>query len=104
MMWLPPIFLSAMWRYSAPFFSTHKNPVRQLVAKSIHNYFFMKSVDNAREGGIVAFITSQGVTNSEQNRPVREWLMDRCGLVSAIRLLNNLFVDSAGNSSATDSL
>ncbi|GHU58595.1 DNA methylase [Bacteroidia bacterium] len=85
-----------------PFFTAHKDPARQLAAKSIHNYFFMKSVDNVREGGIVAFITSQGVMNSEQNRPVREWLMDRCGLVSAIRLPNNLFSNSAGTEVGSD--
>ena len=40
----------------------------------------MKSVDMVREGGLVAFITSQGVLNAEQGRPVREWLMNRCAV------------------------
>ena len=37
--------------------------------RQLHNYFFMKSVDMVREGGLVAFITSQGVLNAEQGRP-----------------------------------
>ncbi|MBF0647419.1 hypothetical protein IR083_01130 [Dysgonomonas sp. GY75] len=39
---------------------------------------FVKSVQAAREGGIIAFITSQGVLNSEQNKPIREYLMNAC--------------------------
>ena len=66
------------------------------------NYFFMKSVDMVREGGLVAFITSQGVLNAEQGRPVREWLMNRCEPVSAIRLPNNLFTEHAGTEVGSD--
>ena len=43
----------------------------------------MKSVDAVREGGVIAFITSQGVADAERNRPVREWLMQRCDIISA---------------------
>jgi hypothetical protein len=62
----------------------------------------MKSVDCVREGGLVAFITSQGVLNSEANRPVREWLMQQCEPVSAIRFPNNLFTDHAGTEVGSD--
>lgn len=62
----------------------------------------MKSVDMVREGGLVAFITSQGVLNAEQGRPVREWLMNRCEPVSAIRLPNNLFTEHAGTEVGSD--
>lgn len=85
-----------------PQFSTNVDPVRRQAARSLHNYFFLKSVDTVREGGIIAFITSQGVMNSERNRPVREWLMDRCDLVSAIRLPNNLFTEHAGTEVGSD--
>ncbi len=85
-----------------PFFSTHTDPVRRQGTRALHNYFFMKSVDTVREGGIIAFITSQGVLNSEQNRPVREWLMQRCEVVSAIRFPNNLFTDHAGTEVGSD--
>ena len=49
-----------------PFFSTHTDPVRRQGTRTLHNYFFMKTVDTVREGGLIAFITSQGVLNAEQ--------------------------------------
>lgn len=85
-----------------PFFSTHTDPVRRQGTRTLHNYFFMKTVDTVREGGIMAFITSQGVLNAEQGRPVREWLMKRCDVVSAIRFPNNLFIDHAGTEVGSD--
>lgn len=85
-----------------PAFSTDKDPVRRQATRTLHNYFFMKSVDTVRDGGIIAFIASQGVMNSERNRPVREWLMNRCDLVSAIRLPNNLFTEHAGTEVGSD--
>ena len=85
-----------------PFFSTHTDPVRRQGTRSLHNYFLMKSVDTVREGGLIAFITSQGMLNSEQGRPVREWLMKRCQVVSAVRFPNNLFTDYAGTEVGSD--
>lgn len=70
--------------------------------KAIHNYFFVKGVESLREGGIMAFITSQGVMNSPNNEPVRKWLMENTNLVSAIRLPNNLFTDYAGTEVGSD--
>ena len=54
------------------------------------------------EGGIVAFITSQGVMNSAMGTPVRQYLMERARLLSAIRLPNNLFTDYAGTEVGSD--
>ena len=85
-----------------PLITNHKNPSVRQSTKAIHNFFFTKSVMAAREGGVIAFITSQGVLNSEQNRPVREYLMENCELVSAVRLPNNLFFDSAGTEVGSD--
>lgn len=85
-----------------PAFSTSTDSIRRQGTRTLHNYFFMKSVDTVRDGGIIAFITSQGVLNSEQNRPVREWLAGRCDVVSAIRLPNNLFTDHAGTEVGSD--
>ncbi|MBN9302537.1 MULTISPECIES: N-6 DNA methylase [Dysgonomonas] len=70
--------------------------------RTIHNYFFVKGVDSLREGGLLAFITSQGVMNSPSNEPVRQWLMENTNLVSAIRLPNNLFTDYAGTEVGSD--
>lgn len=85
-----------------PLFTASTDPSKRMAARSVHNYFFLKSVDMVRDGGLVAFITSQGVLNAEQNRPVREWLMQRCEPVSAIRLPNNLFSDYAGTEAGSD--
>lgn len=85
-----------------PFFSTHTDPVRRQGTRTLHNYFFMKTVDTVREGGVVAFITSQGVLNAEQGRPIREWMMKRCDVVSAVRFPNNLFIDHAGTEVGSD--
>ncbi|WP_291129421.1 N-6 DNA methylase [Dysgonomonas sp. UBA7698] len=82
--------------------SKHEIPAVSQSTKAIHNYFFTKSVMAAREGGLIAFITSQGVLNSEQNKPIREHLMNSCNVVSAIRLPNNLFTEEAGTEVGSD--
>ena len=75
---------------------------RRFAMNSLHNYFFVKGLDAVREGGIVAFITSQGVMNSAMGTPVRQYLMERARLLSAIRLPNNLFADYAGTEVGSD--
>lgn len=85
-----------------PTFSKANDAVKLQATKSIHNYFFLKSIDTLREGGLLAFITSQGVLNSPKNEPIRRRLMEQTHLVSAIRLPNNLFVDNAGTEVGSD--
>ncbi|MFV0590659.1 MAG: N-6 DNA methylase [Draconibacterium sp.] len=85
-----------------PELSNHDNPALKQSTKTIHNYFFAKSVQMVREGGIIAFITSQGVLNSEKNKPIREYLMNNCDIVSVCRLPNNLFTEEAGTEVGTD--
>ena len=74
---------------------------RRSSQKAIHNYFFLKGLDTVRDGGIVAFITSQGVLNSAKTT-VRNELFSQANLVSAIRLPNNLFSDNAGTEVGSD--
>ena len=74
---------------------------RRSAQKAIHNYFFLKGLDTVRDGGIVAFITSQGVLNSAKTS-VRNELFIQANLVSAIRLPNNLFSDNAGTEVGRD--
>lgn len=85
-----------------PLLSKHDIAAVSQSTKAIHNYFFTKSVMAAREGGLIAFITSQGVLNSEHNKPIREHLMNSCNIVSAIRLPNNLFTEEAGTEVGSD--
>ena len=85
-----------------PSFTKSMNLVRQQAAKSLHNYFFLKGLDNLRIGGIMAYITSQGVLDSQANQEIRYQLMQHSRLVSAIRLPNNLFTDGAGTAVGSD--
>lgn len=85
-----------------PSFTKSMNLVRQQAAKSLHNYFFLKGLDNLRIGGIMAYITSQGVLDSQANQEIRYQLMQHSRLVSAIRLPNNLFTDGAGTEVGSD--
>lgn len=79
-----------------------KDAARKQSARSVHNYFFLKATDVLRNGGILAFITSQGVMNSANNKPIRSALMREHNLISAIRLPNNLFADHAGTEVGSD--
>ena len=74
---------------------------RRSAQKAIHSYFFLKGLDTVRDGGIVAFITSQGVLNSAKTS-VRNELFSQANLVSAIRMPNNLFSDNAGTEVGSD--
>ena len=85
-----------------PDYSRSREAALQTAAKSIHNYFFLKGLDAVREGGLVAFITSQGVMNTPGNEAVRTEMMRRADLVSALRLPNNLFADSANTEVGSD--
>ena len=73
------------------------------ITKSIHNYFFAKSLDKVRPGGIVMFITSSFTMNSRDSA-VRQYIMDRADLLGAIRLPNTAFKGNAGTDVVTDIL
>ena len=84
-----------------PLFSTSREAAYRRASKSIHNYFFLKGLDCVREGGIMAFITSQGVMNTA-NPLVRIALMGKADLVCALRLPNNTFIDTANTEVGSD--
>lgn len=79
-----------------------KDKLKQESCKAIHNYFFIKSLDLLREGGVMAFITSTGVADAPSNKAVREYLMKNADLVSAVRLPSNLFKEEANTEVASD--
>ena len=85
-----------------PEFSNSHDTARRSASKTIHNYFFLKSLDAVREGGIVAFITSQGVLDAPTNAPIREYMMRHANLVGVARLPNNLFTENAGTEVGSD--
>ena len=84
-----------------PIYATSKEIAYRQSTKTIHNYFFLKALDSVHEGGLVAFITSQGVANAASPF-VRMELMRRADLVGALRLPNNTFSDNAGTDTGSD--
>ena len=69
----------------------------------IHDYFFAKTLDKVRPGGIVAFVTSSG-TLDKKNPTVRKYIAQRADLLGAIRLPNNAFLANAGTGVVADIL
>jgi len=67
----------------------------------IHDYFFGKTLDKVRPGGVIAFITSKG-TMDKENSAVRKYLAQRADLIGAIRLPNNAFKANAGTEVTSD--
>ncbi|MGN0462466.1 MAG: helicase-related protein [Ruminococcus sp.] len=67
----------------------------------IHDYFFAKSLDKLRPGGVIAFITSKG-TMDKENSSVRKYIAQRADLLGAIRLPNNTFKGNAGTEVVSD--
>ena len=69
----------------------------------IHDYFFAKTLDKVRPGGVIAFITSSG-TMDKKNPYVRRYLAQRAELIGAIRLPNDTFTKNAGTKVTSDIL
>ena len=67
----------------------------------IHDYFFAKTLDKVRPGGVIAFITSKGTLDKE-NPSVRKYIAQRADLLGAIRLPNNTFKANAGTEVTSD--
>lgn len=74
----------------------YSNTQKASFTQTIHNYFFVKGLDCVRDNGLVAYITSRGISDSDMNRTVREYIMKHANLVAGIRLPDNLFISSAG--------
>ena len=68
---------------------------------SIHNYFFVKAIDQIRPGGIVAFVTSRYTMDSKDST-ARKHMAERADLLGAIRLPNNAFRANAGTDVVSD--
>ena len=67
----------------------------------IHDYFFAKTLNKVRPGGLIAFITSKG-TLDKQNSAIRKYLSERAEFIGAIRLPNNAFTSNAGTEVTSD--
>ena len=84
-----------------PAYAVSKEIAYRQSTKAIHNYFFLKALDQVREGGLVAFIASQSVMNAASPF-IRMELVKRADLVAALRLPNNTFSDNAGTDAGSD--
>ena len=69
----------------------------------VHDYFFAKTLDKVRPGGIIAFVTSSG-TMDKKNSAVRKYIAQRAELLGAVRLPNNAFLQNAGTQVVADIL
>ena len=67
----------------------------------IHDYFFKKSIDKVRDGGIIVFITSSGTMDKKSN-DIRKMIEVKADFLGAVRLPNNLFKNEAGTSVMSD--
>ena len=70
---------------------------------SIHNYFFAKSIDKVRPGGLMVMVVSSSFMDAKNNK-TRKWIADRADLVGAVRLPSNAFKENAGTEVITDIL
>ena len=68
---------------------------------SIHNYFFAKTIDQIRPGGVIAFVTSRFTMDSKDSS-ARKYMAERADLLGAIRLPNNAFKANAGTEVVSD--
>lgn len=71
------------------------DPAYNKLGFTIHNYFFAKTIDQVRPGGIIAFVTSRYTMDSKSTQ-AREYMARRAELLGAIRLPNNAFLANAG--------
>ena len=69
----------------------------------IHDYFFARTLDKVRPGGVIVFITSKG-TMDKENPSVRKYIAQRAELLGAIRLPNDTFKAAAGTEVTSDIL
>ena len=79
-----------------------KDPVKNESTRAVHNYFFVKGLDALKEGGLLAFITSRGLSDSPKNESIRRYLMENSRLISALRLPDGMFSENAGTQAGSD--
>lgn len=81
-----------------------KGGIYKRAGKTIHNYFFVKAMELLNEGGLLAFVTSRGVADATGNQFVREYLVNHANLITALRLPDDLFMQTGGIEVGSDLL
>jgi len=83
-------------------FEKGKDPVLKEAQNRIHSYFFARALQDVKPGGLIAFVTSTGILDSQINQPLREMIADRSEFLGAIRLPNDSFRGNANTQVTTD--
>ncbi len=84
-------------------YGVHDPAMKHNLTRAIHDYFFAKSLEKVRPGGVMALITSR-YTMDKQDETVRRYLAERADLLGSIRLPNTAFKGNAGTEVTTDIL
>jgi N12 class adenine-specific DNA methylase len=84
-------------------YAVHDPAMKHQLTRAIHDYFFAKSLEKTRPGGVMALITSR-YTMDKQDDAVRKYLAEKTDLLGAIRLPNTAFKGNAGTEVTTDIL
>ena len=82
-------------------YAVHDPAYKPTLTRAIHDYFFAKTLDKVRTGGVMALITSR-YTMDKQDSTIRKYLSERANLLGAIRLPNTAFKANAGTEVTTD--
>lgn len=82
--------------------SSFSTPELKGFTNAIHNYFFAKAIQQAKEGGLIAFVTSTGVMDSPSNKPVRQYINNNTEFIGAIRLPESTFKGNANTQVVSD--
>jgi len=83
-------------------YANGKDKLKRQACRTLHTYFFVKALDQVRDGGLVAFVTTDSLLNAPAHEPIRQYLVRQSNLVSAVRLPHNLFTEFAGTSAGSD--
>ena len=81
--------------FDSAFMGSHDRVLSE-ACKRIHNYYFIKGIQQLRSGGLLAFIAPSGVADSVSNYPIRERLLEESHLIAAIRLPDNFYNETSG--------
>lgn len=84
--------------------SFYSDEVHRFAKTKLHTYFFLKGMEQLKDGGILAFITSRGIADAQGNQIIRDWLVSNGNLLAALRLPDNLFMDGSGVEVGSDLL
>ena len=77
-------------------FSLSDNEAKKKSLSTLHTYYFVKNIDAVREGGIIAFITTRGIADTDSHKEIRRYMMEKTNLVSAVRLTDDIFTETGG--------